>query len=248
VMVGGGERILVAAALGQFIGLALVREFPEATVHVADGKSAVELAVSGRVRFDVVVSDLTWNDHATAFTFDGLDVLDILRQAQRAAPVILATQGHGMELDYLDESAERAEVAGIYCKATGLGPLFEAVRIAIGGGKLPADRFPWGDSPPGIPRIHRYFGRGRGLTAARMAGAIASGRAVNRSTLARAAVVSHFTAARLVDYLGPLIVGRGEHDSDLKMTAEVIYRWCGEHRRYILSWCRRKGFLGTADQ
>jgi hypothetical protein len=26
------------------------------------------------------------------------------------------------------------------------------------------------------------------------------------------------------------------------MTPEVIYRWCGEHSRYILSWCRRNGY------
>lgn len=248
VMMAGGERILVAAAPGQIIESALAREFPEATMHVADGKTAVELAVIGRVRFDVVISDLTWNDHATEFPFDGLDVLDILSQARRPAPVIFATLGHWMELDYLDEAAERAEVAGIYCKATGTGPLFEAVRIAVDGRKLPPDRFQWGDSPPGIARIHRYFGRGRGFTAARMAGAIASGRAVNRSTLARAAMVSLFTAARLVDYLGPLISGRGEHDSDLKITPEVVYMWCGEHRRYILSWCRRKGLLDAVDQ
>jgi hypothetical protein len=30
------------------------------------------------------------------------------------------------------------------------------------------------------------------------------------------------------------------------MTPEVIYRWCGEHARYILSWCRRNGHADIA--
>jgi hypothetical protein len=247
-MMAGGERILIAGAVGWIIESALAQEFPAATVQVAEGRPAVELAVVGKVRFDVVISDLSWNDHAGETDFDGFDVLGILRRARRLAPVVFATQGHGLELDYLDESAERAEVAGIYCRAAGSGPLAQAVRIAAGGGKLPPDEFPWGDSPPGVPRIHSYFGSGRGVTAARMAGAIASGRAVNVGTLARAAMVSRFTAARLVDYLGPLIAGRGEHDSDLKMTPEVVYRWCGVHRRYLLSWCRRNGLLSTVGK
>jgi len=74
-----------------------------------------------------------------------------------------------------------------------------------------------------------------------LAGAIASGRAVNHETLASAAHVGYDTAAKLVDYLGPLIKDRGEHGPGLKMTPEVVYRWCGEHARYILSWCRRNG-------
>ncbi len=237
----GGERILVAGAVAWIIEQALAREFPAATVQVADCRTAVELAVVSRVRFDVVISDLSWDDQPVEPDFDGFDVLDVL--GQRPTPVIFAAQGHGMEHDYIDESAERPEVAGIYCTATGPGPLFEAVRIAVEGRRLPSDQFPWGDSPPGVRRIHRYFSSGRGITAARMAGAIASGRAVNRSTLARAAMVSHFTAARLVDYLGPLIADRGEHDGELKMTPEAIYRWCGMHGRYILSWCRRNRLL-----
>jgi CheY-like chemotaxis protein len=240
-MMAGGERILVAGAVGWIIEQALAREFPAATVEVADGRTAVELVVAGRVRFDVVLSDLSWNGQSAEFDFDGFDVLDVLRR--RPAPVIFAVQGHGMERDYIDESAERPEVAGIYCTATGPGPLFEAVRIAVEGRRLPSDQFPWGDSPPGVRRIHRYFSSGRGITAARMAGAIASGRAVSSDTLARASMVSHFTAARLVDYLGPLILDRGEHDSELKMTPEAVYRWCGMHGRYILSWCRRNRLL-----
>ena len=56
------------------------------------------------------------------------------------------------------------------------------------------------------------------------------------------------TAAKLVDYLGPLIKARREHSEDLKMTPEVAYRWCGEHAPYILSWCRRNGYGDIATR
>jgi len=81
-----------------------------------------------------------------------------------------------------------------------------------------------------------------------LAGAIASGRAVNHETLASSAHVGYDTAAKLVDYLGPLIRDRGEHSPELKMTPEVVYRWCGEHARYILSWCRRNGHSDIATR
>jgi hypothetical protein len=132
-------------------------------------------------------------------------------------------------------------VVGIYRKATGPQPLVEAVDIAVRGGNLMGPQFPPSDSPHDIPRIHKFFSKGKGVTAARLAGAIASGRAVNHETLASSAHVGYDTAAKLVDYLGPLIRDRGEHSCELKMTPEVVYRWCGEHARYILSWCRRNG-------
>ncbi len=97
-------------------------------------------------------------------------------------------------------------------------------------------------------RIHAYFKKGRGATAARLAGAIASGRAANHETLASAAHVGYDTAAKLVDYLGPLIKARREHNQDLKMTPEIVYRWCGEHASYILSWCRRNGYSDIATR
>ena len=86
------------------------------------------------------------------------------------------------------------------------------------------------------------------MTAARLAGAIASGRAVNHETLASSAHVGYDTAAKLVDYLGPLIRDRGENNPELKMSPEVVYRWCGEHARYILSWCRRNGYADIATR
>ena len=42
-------------------------------------------------------------------------------------------------------------------------------------------------------------------------------------------------------YLGPLIRERGEHAEGLPLTTQTVYRWCGEHARYLISWCRRNG-------
>ena len=200
-----GPRLLVAAALAKIIEPLLRQSLSDATVRIAEDKAAVERAVGERLRFDVVVSDLTWNDYVIEYSFDGLDVLDILRRAGRQTPVIFAAQGHGVERDHLDEAVEQPEVVGIYRKATGPRPLIEAVDIAVRGGNLPEPPFSPGGSPPDIPRIHAYFRKGKGSTAARLAGAIASGRAVNHETLASTAHVGYDTAAKLVDYLAPII-------------------------------------------
>jgi len=243
-----GPRILVAAALGKIIEPILRQSLTDSTVRIAEDKAAVQRAISDRLRFDVVVSDLTWMDYAVEYSFDGLDVLNSLRRAGRQTPVIFAAQGQGRERDYLDEAVEQPEVVGIYRKATGPGPLIEAIGIAVSGGTLDVSRFPPGNSPPDIMPIHAYFKKGKGVTAARLAGAIASGRAVNHETLASSAHVGYDTAAKIVDYLGPLIRARREHNDELKMTPEVVYRWCGEHAAYILSWCRRNGYSDIATR
>ncbi len=243
-----GPRILVAAALGKIIEPLLRQYFSDAFVRIAEDKAAVDHALNGRLRFDVVVIDLTWSDYAVEYSFDGLDVLGALRRTGRQTPVIFAAQGHGLERDHLDEAVEQPEVVGVYRKAMGPQPLMEAIDIAVSGGILKASVFPPDGSPPDIPRIHTYFGKGKGATAARLAGAIASGRAVNHETLAGTAHVGYDTAAKIVDYLGPLIKDRREHSPGLKMTPEVIYRWCGEHARYILSWCRRNGYADIATR
>ena len=237
-----GPRLLIAAALGRIIEPYLRQALgDDATVRIAEDQAAVQREISDRLRFDVVVADLTWNDYAIEYSFDGLDVLDILRNSNRQAPVIFAAQGHGIERDHLDEAIDQPEVVGIYRKSAGPQLLVDALDIAVRGGSLTDSRFAPGASPPDIPRIHAYFGKGKGTTAARLAGAIASGRAVNHESLASSAHVGYDTAAKIVDYLGPLIRDRGEHSPELKMTPEVVYRWCGEHARYILSWCRRHG-------
>ena len=78
-----GPRVLVAAALGKIIEPVLRQSLGQATVRIAEDWAAVAEAVGGRLRFDVVVIDLTWNDYEVEYTFDGLDVLDIVRGAGR---------------------------------------------------------------------------------------------------------------------------------------------------------------------
>src|SRR5215469_18729405 len=164
-----GPRVLVAAALGKIIEPLLQQALTDATLRIAEDRAAVERALSERLRFDVVVADLTWNDYAVEYSFDGLDVLNMLRATRRQTPVIFAAQGHGVERDHLDEAVGQPEVVGIYRKAMGPQILIEAVDIAVRGGSLTGPRFPAGDSPPDIPRIHKYFSKGRGVTAARLA-------------------------------------------------------------------------------
>ena len=59
-------RILVAAALGKIIEPILRQSLADATVRIAEDRAAVERALGERLRFDVVVADLTWNDYAGA--------------------------------------------------------------------------------------------------------------------------------------------------------------------------------------
>jgi CheY-like chemotaxis protein len=210
-------------------------------VQIADSLTAIEEAVGNGPGFDVVIADLTWAGPPRAAPFDGLDVLATLRNTGHPTPVVFISGTDRAERDFRDEAFEQPEVAGIIPKGEVSDLLIEAIEVASHGGTLHRPEHSWCDSPPGVPRIHAYFGHGKGVTAARLAGAIASRRAVNHVTLARAAAVSYDTAAKIVEYLGPLIKGRDEHPADLKMTPEVIYRWCGEHSCYILSWCRRNG-------
>ena len=66
-----GPRILVAAALGKIIEPILRQSLTDATIRIAEDKAAVQRAISDRLRFDVVVTDLTWMDYAVEYSFDG---------------------------------------------------------------------------------------------------------------------------------------------------------------------------------
>ena len=237
-MDGSGLRVLVAAALAGIIAPRFRAEFAPGLVAVAADEAEVRAAITDTLRFDVILADLTWNDAAIEYAFDGLDVLDLVVTLGRHTPVVFAAQGHGVERDHLDEAVARAGVAGIVREATGPDPLVAAMRQVAAGRTLTP--FPL---PATRPTLHEYFGSGRrGESAARMAGAIASGRAVNHDTLAAAAKCSRNTAIKIADkYLGPLIRDRAEHPEDVPLTTQVVYRWCGEHSRYLVSWCRRHG-------
>lgn len=228
---------MVASPLGHVVAKPLEAAFDDATVGVATTADEFVRSVAGRVRYDVVSADLIWNQPEMEWAFDGLDAIDALSQADRLAPVILATQGHSMELDHLEEARLRPEVSGVVAKSDGFGAFMTAVRNVALGQRLT-------EPPPVGGRIPLYelFVGQRGHTAGRLAGAIASGNATDNASLAVAAKVSPNTANKVTShYLGPIIEKRGEHDPMLPMTQAAVYRWCGLHARYIVSWCRRNG-------
>ena len=153
--------------------------------------------------------------------------------------MIMALHGHGIERDHLEEAITQPEVVGVVQKAAGFGPPVEAVQLAAAGHTLPKTKFPIGQRLI-CPSLDSYFSHGRrGHTAARLAGAIAAGQATDYQSLAAATCIPLNTVNKLVTYLGPLIQARGEHDSDLSLNSQAVYRWCGEHSRYLMSWCRR---------
>ncbi|MFD7168634.1 response regulator [Streptomyces violascens] len=242
-----GVRVLVASALGRILGPVLTEALPHATVVVAVDPAAVHHAVVGRVRFDAVVADLIWMDPAYEYDFDGLDVLKLLRDSNRSAPMIMALHGHGIERDHLEEAITQPEVVGVVQKAAGFGPPVEAVQIAAAGRTLPKAKFPIGQRLI-CPSLDSYFSGGRrGCTAARLAGAIAAGQATDYQSLAATTCMPLNTVNKLVSYLGPLIQARGEHAPELPLNSQAVYRWCGEHSRYLLSWQRREsGAPGTS--
>jgi CheY-like chemotaxis protein len=236
-MDGSGVRVLIASQLGGIVAPAFREVFGPGLVTVAVNEGEVRSAIADHLRYDVVLTDLTWQHVALEFAFDGLDVLDIVQRLGRPAPVLFALQGHNAERDHLDEAVVRDGVAGTVPKAVGVTAMAAALRAAAAGRVLATE-------PPTVrPTIHQWFAGGRrGETAARMAGAIAAGRAANHDTLATAAKCSRNTAVKVAEkYLGPLIRERGEHADDLPLTTQSVYRWCGEHSRYLISWCRRNG-------
>ncbi len=235
-MDGPGVRVLIASQLGGIVAPAFREVFGPGLVTVAVNEAEVRSAIADHLRYDVVLTDLTWQHVELEFAFDGLDVLDVVQRLGRPAPVLFALQGHNAERDHLDEAVVREGVAGTVAKAGGIAAMAAVLRDVAAGRILAMD-------PPAQPTIHQWFLAGRrGETAARMAGAIAAGRAANHDTLAAAAKCSRNTAVKVAEkYLGPLIRERGEHAADLPLTTQTVYRWCGAHARYLISWCRRNG-------
>ncbi len=230
-------RILVASPAGEAVALALSQLAPDAAVFVATEPKSLHEAIADTVRFDVVVSDLVWNNPGLEFAFDGLDVVNMLIATDRLAPVVVAAQGVSLEEEFLQEAARHPQVVGLYQKSNGVPSLLSAVREAAIGRSMLQER-PDADPPP----LFELFRGQRGETAGRLAGAIAAGRASDAISLARAAQVGVNTANKVAStYLGPIIRLRGEHDPDLSLTLATVYRWCGLHARYLVSWCRRHG-------
>ncbi|MFD6105533.1 response regulator [Nocardia salmonicida] len=228
-----GIRILIASPMGRVIAPTLSARVPDSTVAVATDPQSVVEAIVDTVRFDVVVTDLLW----TNAQFGGLDVIDSLTRLGRMAPVLLAVQGHSGERDHLAEALLRHEVAGVYDKTAGIEPLVTAVHDVARGVRSQSG------SPYTAERaLYELFQGKRGTTAGRMAGAIAAGRATDAASLAEAVGVQLNTANKVANYyLGPIIRERAEYDPRLPMTLSAVYRWCGLHANYLVSWCRRNG-------
>ena len=235
----GSVRMLVASPLGKVIEGPLLASRDFANAVVATNEKQVRRAIEQSLRFDVVLADLLWNDVDTWGSFDGLDVLDLLQQNNRLAPVVFAMQGHPGEQDHLDEAAAREGVGGTVHKSSGLDPILaDALSVALGR-RLPV-------RPSGARRpttLYDYFSSGQtGSTAARMAGAIAARTVSNYESMVVRTGYAHNTVSKVVEnYLGPLVKARNEHPDTLPLTIQSIYRWCGEHAAYIKSWCRRNG-------
>lgn len=126
----GDPRILVASPLGRVVVPQLEGAFPDSMVGVAVDRDSVHREVAQRVRFDVVVADLIWNNPDLEFNFDGLDVVDVLEAADRPAPVIIAAQGHSMERDLLEEARLRPEVFSVFHQSAGTDDLPSLIRDA----------------------------------------------------------------------------------------------------------------------
>lgn len=233
----GALRILIASPLGEVVAAPLRSALSNSTVVVAADRLAFATAISSRVRFDVVSTDLIFNRPDLEGTFDGLDVIEVLRQADRVAPILLATQGNSVEEEHLAEAAQRTEVCGAVAKSAGFAAFTKALQKLAYGHRLPIPM-----PTPSRPSLFESFQGRRGITAGRLAGAIAAGNATDSASLAAAAQVSPNTANKVgTNYLGPIMRTRHEHDNRLPLTQAATYRWCGLHARYIVSWCRRHG-------
>lgn len=231
-----GLRILIVSPLAGIIVPQLHASFADSQVATVESPDELLAAFAGRPRFDVAVVDVTWNDPRYEWDFDGLDVMAALRRERRRTPVVMAAQGHSFETEHLREALDptlHPDVMASVKKSDGLPALRHAIEAAAAGIRLEAG------GPPPRPALHHYFAKGRGRTAARLAAAVASGRANRYESLATVAHVAHETAAKLVGYLQPIITARGELPVNEPLTQAAVYRWCGEHARYLLSWQRR---------
>lgn len=191
---------------------------------------------SARHRFDVVLVDLMWNDFTLEWVFDGLDVVDIMHRSGRHEPVLLAAQGHGFEQPHLEEGRDLPDVYGLVLKGRP-DLVLRAVDAAANGERF-SDPDLTAALRPGDGAIHTFFERSGRL--ARLAGAIAAGCAGSYAGIAERLNISTANAARAPELFRPMLQARGELPADEPQLSQAsIFRWCGQHAHYILSWCRR---------
>ena len=92
-MDGPGVRVLIASQLGGIVAPAFREAFGPGLVTVAVDEGGVRSAIADHLRYDVVLTDLTWQHVDLEFAFDGLDVLDIVQRFGRPAPVRVRAAG-----------------------------------------------------------------------------------------------------------------------------------------------------------
>lgn len=233
--VGRPVRVLIASALGEVVRSSVAARFADPVV--ARTPEEVTDALRGGLRFDVAVVDLLWHSYALEWQFDGLDVLAAIQEG-RHCPVLLAAQGLGVEQDHLEAALAHPLTAGTLLKGRGPSSLLEAIdRLAVGGRH-------WDDALPG-PGL-RFTTVGTVLAAhellAHTCGLVATGVPVSRwADIATHVPYAAKTVENAPKLLAPYLLQRGEIDEDSPVSQAMFFRWCGEHARFIMSWCRRNG-------
>ncbi len=229
-------RILIASTLADFIAPLLAERYE--TVVVAHDAVELDARRAGALRFDVVISDLLWNDFALEWEYDGLDALAQLEKPVPAPAVIVAAQGHSFERDHLQEAVRNPLVAGFVLKGGGLRPLFEAIdEVAVGG------RY-WHSGLPDELRAPTLTTDGfltRSDLGAHVAGAIAAGLARDWTHMHEVVPYEKNTIEGVTKVFAAGLYEMGEVGAHHEVNQAVIFRWCGEHARYIVGWCRRHG-------
>src|SRR5258708_34014219 len=126
-------RVLLASALSRVAAPIVEREIPGTLVTTADREPELRRVIAHRTKYDAIVVDLAWNDYRVEHDFDGLDVLALLREYDRVAPVIFAIQGHGIEREHIQEAILQPEVKFLIRKSDGTDPLIRSVQAAAYG-------------------------------------------------------------------------------------------------------------------
>jgi hypothetical protein len=229
-------RVLIASSLAEVIAPRLAEEFDATTVASAH---ELEAFVNGLQTVpDVCLLDLLWHTAQDEWTFDGLDVTAELDTLDPSPRLLVALFGHSSEADHLDEIAQHSRYRGAILKGD-LGNLIRSIddvgkRKTVAGHDLPY--------VPREPRATLAYAFSKSKRLAAVAGAIASAHSERWEDVATLTAYTSSTVEKSLDEFAGLLTRRGEVPVDGRVTVQVLYRWVGEHSRYIVSWCRRNGY------
>lgn len=228
-------RLLVVSPLASMLGTTFLGA-EWADVQVATSPDHARATVTAeRPRFDVVLVDLMWNTFEDEWTFDGLDVLDVMAASGRGEPALLACQGHGFERDHLEEGRHHPVVRATVLKSNPPS-VVAAIEVLAAGGSHHDEHLTSHLRPP-EQSLHHWFDAEPRL--ARVAGAIAAGHGPRWSDIAEVLSMSASNAEKSSDLFRDMLLARGEIGATGDLDKAAVFRWCGEHAHFILSWCRR---------